>query len=105
MRFPTIAAAACLGGTLVAAGACTANRPQVSVDLSTGLDVATAAEVAYAARATADPKVVAQASRMLAGAQAAVSAWEASTSSADQAIAAAAVAALMTYEAAAVKAS
>ena len=51
------------------------------------------------------PSVVAEAGRLLASAQAAVSAWEVSTSSADQAAAAAAVAALMTYEATAAKSS
>ena len=105
MRFAIIAALACLGSTLLATGACTANRPQVSVDLSAGLEVATAAAAAYAARPTADPTVVAQAGRLLASAQAAVSAWEASTSSADQATAAAAIAALMAYEATAAKPS
>ncbi len=82
-----------------------ANRPQISVDLSAGLEVATAAKAAYAARPSADPTVVAQAGRLLASAQAAVSAWQASASSADQATAAAALGALMTYEAAATKPS
>ena len=105
MRFAHASALVCLAGVSVAAGACTANRPQVSVDLSAGLEVATVVEAAYAARPTADPSVVAEAGRLLTSAQAAVSAWEVSTSSADQAAAAAAVAALMTYEATAAKSS
>ena len=88
-----------VGTALVLAVGCATARPQVSVDLTVGLNVASAAEAAYAARSDADPKVVAQAVRLLAAAQAAVSAWVASSSSADQATASAAVAALLTYEA------
>ncbi len=81
--------------------ACTASKPQVATDLNTGLEVAAALEGAYAARAGSDPKVVAELARLMAGAQAAVAAWEASTSPTDEAAANAAIAALVAYEASA----
>ncbi len=105
MKVADMFGVACLGGALLTTSGCAANRPQVSVDLPAGLEVATVVEAAYAARPNADSQVVAEAGRLLASAQAAVSAWEASTSSANQAVAAAAVAALMTYEATAAKSS
>ncbi len=86
---------------LIALSACTATKPQVTTDLNAGLEVAAAVESAYAARPNANPKVVADLSRLLASAQAAVASWEASTSSSDEALASAAISALVAYEASA----
>jgi len=82
-------------------GGCSGNKPQIAADLNVALDVAAAAEVAYAARPTADPKTVAQLSGLLTAAQSAVASWQASTKPEDQAIASSAVAALVEYEASA----
>jgi hypothetical protein len=68
-------------------------------NLTVALDVAATVEGAYAARPAADPNAVAELSRLLASAQAAVAAWQASSSESDQAIANAAIAALVEYEA------
>jgi hypothetical protein len=80
---------------------CAAEKPQVASDLNVALDVAAAAEGAYAARPNADAKTVAQLSRLLAVAQAAVTSWQTSSQPEDQALASAAVAALVEYEASA----
>ncbi len=90
-------AASCLLG----AAACTATRPQVTADLNAGLEVAAALEGAYAARPSADPKVVVELTRLMAAAQAAVASWEASSSPAEERAAAAAISALVAYEASA----
>jgi hypothetical protein len=84
-----------------ALGGCAAGKPQIASDLNVALDVAAAAEGAYAARPNADPKTVAQLARLLSVAQAAVTSWQTSTLPQDQALASAAVAALVEYEASA----
>jgi hypothetical protein len=76
-------------------------KPQIATDLDLALGVASAANGAYAARPTADPKIVAQLSRLLAAAQAAVTSWEASAKPEDKAVADAAISALVSYEASA----
>ncbi len=91
---PVLLAALCLS-------ACAATKPEVSTDLNAGLEVATALETAYAARPSADPKIVADLTRLMASAQAAIGAWEVSTSPADAALANAAIAAFVAYEASA----
>jgi len=88
-------------GVLVALCGCAGGKAQVADDLDVALDVASVAEGAYAARPNADPKTVAQLSRLLSVAQAAVAAWQASTQPEDQAAASAAIAALVAYEASA----
>jgi len=88
-------------GLLLSLCGCAASKPQVAADLSVALDVAAVAEGAYAARPNADPKTVAQLSRLLSVAQAAVTAWQASTQPNDEAVASAAIAALVQYEASA----
>lgn len=88
-------------GVALAVGGCAGGKPQIASDLSVALDVAAAAEGAYAARPNADPKTVVQLSQLLAVAQAAVTSWQASASPDDQALASAAVAALVQYEASA----
>jgi hypothetical protein len=85
----------------LALGGCSAGKSQVATDLDLALDVALAANGAYAARPTADPKIVANLSRLLAAAQAAVASWDASAKPEDQAVANAAIAALVSYEASA----
>ena len=86
---------------LLSAAACTMTKPTAATDLNAGLEVAAALETAYAARPSADPKVVADLTGLLASAQAAVASWEASNSPADQGLASAAISALVAYEAAA----
>jgi hypothetical protein len=88
-------------GLLGAICGCAGGKAQVAGDLSVALDVASVAEGAYAARPNADPKTVAQLSRLLLVAQAAVTAWQASAQPQDQAVASAAIAALVEYEASA----
>ena len=73
----------------------------MTTDLNAGLEVAAALQTAYAAKSSADPKVVADLTRLLATAQAAVASWETSTSSTDEALANAAISALVAYEASA----
>jgi predicted RecA/RadA family phage recombinase len=90
-----------LAASLLAATGCTTSRSQASTDLTAGLEVATAIEGVYAAQPKSDPKTVAEVSRLLLSAQAAVTAFAASTSPVDQAAASAAVAALVAYEASA----
>ena len=85
---------------LVAAG-CAIGKPQASADLSAGLEVAAALESAYAARPGANPKTVTDMARLLQVAQAAITSWENSTTTADRAAADAAIAALVAYEASA----
>jgi hypothetical protein len=82
-------------------GCSNTTRPQLTTDLTAGLQVATALEAAYAASPHADPKIVAQLTRLLASAQAAMAAFNGSTSATDQAVASAAIAALVEYEASA----
>jgi uncharacterized lipoprotein YajG len=84
-------------------GACstTTSTQSVGNDLQVALDVAATVEGAYAARPTADPKVVADLSRLLAAAQAAVTSLQASGTAGDQAAANAAISALVAYEASA----
>ncbi len=86
---------------LMCLSACTANRPEVTTDLNAGLEVAAALERAYTARPSADPKIVADLARLMATAQAAVASWEASSSSSEEAMANAAISALVAYEASA----
>jgi hypothetical protein len=86
---------------LVALCGCAGGKPQAAADLTVALDVAAVAEGAYAARPNADPKTVTQLSHLLAVAQAAVTVWQASTLPEDQAVASAAIAALVAYEASA----
>jgi hypothetical protein len=88
-------------GLLVTLCGCAGGKAQVADDLNVALDVASVAEGAYAARPNADPKTVEQLSRLLATAQAAVTAWQTSTLPEDQAAASAAIAALVAYEASA----
>ena len=83
----------------VSLAGCAASTPEVAADLAVALDVAATAEGAYAARPGADPTKVAELSRLLAVAQAAVTSWQASSLPADQAIASAAISALVEYEA------
>ena len=59
MRFAYVSVLTCLGSMPLIAGGCAANRPEVSVDLSSGLEVATAAEATYAARPHAAAAAVA----------------------------------------------
>ena len=101
-NFTTTAAAMLLSFCLVA---CAATKPNVATDLNAGLEVAAALETAYAARPSANPKVTADLAHLLASAQAAVAAWNASDSPTDQALASAAIAALVAYEASANAAS
>jgi hypothetical protein len=84
---------------------CAAGKPEVAADLTMALDVAATAESAYAARPDADPKKIAALQRLLAVAQAAVASWQSSALPADQAIASAAISALVEYEASAAPAS
>jgi hypothetical protein len=95
---PSILVAA---GLACALGGCAGGKPQIASDLSVALDVAAAAEGAYAARPNADPKTVAQLTRLLSVAQAAITSWQSSSQPEDQALASAAVAALVEYEASA----
>ena len=78
---------------------CAASKPEVATDLTVALDVAAAAEGVYAARPDADPKKVATLQRLLAVAQAAVASWQSSALPADEALASAAISALVEYEA------
>jgi hypothetical protein len=96
--------AAAMAVSLGLAG-CAASKPEVAADLTVALDVAAAAEGVYAARPSADPQKVATLSRLLSVAQAAVASWQASSLPADQAIASAAISALVEYEATAAPAS
>jgi hypothetical protein len=80
--------------------ACAMTPQETAVDLNAAYDVAAAAEAAYAARPDADPVKVAEATRLLAAAQAAILTSTNSSSPADQTAAAAAVAALVAYQAA-----
>jgi uncharacterized lipoprotein YajG len=86
---------------LLGACAATASPQSVASDLQVALDVAATVEGAYAARPSADPKVVAELSRLLAAAQAAVTSLQASGAAGDQAAANAAISALVAYEASA----
>ena len=86
---------------LMCLSACTAKRQEVTTDLNAGLEVAAALERAYAARPSADPKVVADLTRLMTSSQTAVASWEASSSSSDEAVANAAISALVAYEASA----
>ncbi len=95
---------ACLVVSVSLAG-CAADKPEVAGDLTVALDVAATAEGVYAARPGADPTKVAELSRLLAVAQAAVAAWSASSLPSDQALASAAISALVEYEATAAPAS
>ncbi len=88
-------------GLAFALGGCAGGKPQIASDLNVALDVAAVAEGAYAARPNADPKTVAELSRLLSVAQAAVTSWQASALPQDQALASAAIAALVEYEASA----
>ncbi len=101
MKNPT--SIACMAGMLavVSLSACTATRPEITTDLNAGLEVAVALENAYAARPSADPKIVADLTHLMATAQAAVASWEASSSSSDEALANAAISAFVAYEASA----
>ena len=83
---------------------CVADRATVGTDLTAAVGVAAAAEGFYAAQPGADPTKVAEWSRLLVAAQAAVASWQASTTPADEATARAAVAALLAYNSAAPKA-
>ena len=96
--------AAAMAVSLSVAG-CAGSKPEVAADLTVALDVAATVEGAYAERPDADPKKMAELSRLLAAAQAAVASWQASALPADQAIASAAISALVEYEASAVPAS
>ena len=89
-----------LGALLLLAG-CAGGKADVAGDLTVALDVAATVEGAYAARPSSDPKKVAELARLLAVAQAAVASWQASTLPADQAVASAAISALVEYEASA----
>jgi hypothetical protein len=71
-------------GLAFALGGCAGGKPQIASDLNVALDVAVVAEGAYAAVA-----------------QAAVTSWQASALPQDQALASAAIAALVEYEASA----
>ncbi len=86
---------------VLAAAGCAVGKPQMSADLSAGLEVAAALESAYAARPTANPQTVATMTRLLQVAQAAITAWESSSSTGDRAAADAAIAALVAFEASA----
>lgn len=86
---------------LLATAGCGTAQPQVNTDLNAGLEIAVALESAYAATPKADPKVVAEASRLVSSAEAAVTSFTSSTAPADQAVALAAIAALVAYEASA----
>jgi hypothetical protein len=101
MKYSNSIARIALGAALLATAGCTISRPQATTDLTAGLEVAAAIEGAYAAQPKADPNTVAEVSRLLQSAQAAVTAFGASTSSVDQAAASAAIAALVAYEASA----
>jgi hypothetical protein len=90
--------AGAIAASLSLAG-CSASKPEVAADLTVALDVAATVEGDYAARPNADPKKVAALSRLLSVAQAAVASWQASALPADQAIASAAISALVEYEA------
>jgi hypothetical protein len=85
----------------LALGGCAADKPALAEDLTVALDVAATAEGAYVARPDADPTNVAELARLLAAAQAAVAAWSASSLPSDQALASAAISALVAYEASA----
>ena len=84
---------------LLTSAGCAGSQPQVDTDLNAGLEIAVALESAYAAEPTADPKIVAQAKRLVSTAEAAVTSFTTSTAPADQAAALAAIAALVAYEA------
>ncbi len=79
---------------------CAASRQQTATDLTYALDAAALVESAYAAQPSANPETVAKLQSLLAAAQAAVTTWQASSQPEDQAIAAAAIAALAEYESA-----
>ncbi len=82
---------------------CAGGSSTINADLNAAFSVAAAAEAAYAAQPGAAPAVVAEMQRLLAAAQAALLAWNQSGAQTDQAIADAAIAALMSYEASAPK--
>jgi len=89
------------GVVAFALGGCAASKPQVAADLQVAFDVASGLQSVYAAQPAADPKIVAELSRRLAAAQTAVTTWQSSTRPADQALASAAIAAVLDYEASA----
>jgi len=93
-----IASAFCI--TLALAG-CANGKSGIATDLNVALDAAATAEGVYAARPNSDPQAVAEVARLLATAQAAAMAWQSSAKPEDQAIASAAIAALLQYEASA----
>ena len=64
----------CMAGALGAMclSACTASKPEVAIDLNAGLEMGAALESAYAARPSADPKIVADLTRLSSAAQAAM---------------------------------
>jgi len=78
--------------------ACSTSKPTAVVDLNLGLNLAASLEGAYAASTSADPAVVVHLARLMTVAQAAVASWSASSSPSDQALAQAAIAALVAYE-------
>ena len=99
MRFSRFAIAA-LGMAMAAAlPACTLTPAQQTTDATMAFNVAAAAEAVYAAQPNADPKKVAEAARLLSGAQAALLTWSNSSAPSDLTALNAAVAALMAYEA------
>jgi hypothetical protein len=81
-------------------GACTMTHQETTVDLNAALDVAAAAQAAYAAQPGANPSQVEHGRQLLAAAQAALLTWSNSTDPADQTAANAAMAALVAYQAA-----
>jgi hypothetical protein len=85
-------------GLAASCAGCTGSRQQTASDLTYALDAAALAESVYAAQPSANPKTVAKLSSLLAAAQAAVTTWQASSKPGDQAIAAAAIAALVEYQ-------
>jgi type IV pilus biogenesis protein CpaD/CtpE len=101
MKHLNLIARISVGAAVLSAAGCAMSRPQATNDLTAALEVAAAIETAYATQPQADPKTVTQVSRLLQSAQAAVTAFGASTSPADQAAAGAAIAALVAYEASA----
>lgn len=93
-----------VAGSLLFLSACADSKPALAADFQVALDVAATIEGAYAAKPTADPRTVAELSRLLATAQAAVASWQTSNSPGDQGLANAAISALVAYEASAPKA-
>jgi hypothetical protein len=99
-RIKTFTTAA-LAAILLSAAGCATTRAQTTAELNAALQVAAAVENAYSVQPNADPKAVAELTRLLASAQAAVTSIQTATGPVDLTAANGAIAALVAYEASA----